>query len=351
MSDGNGVTPPKQPPSLIGGAASSPTAPKAAGGEPRILAGLDGKGAKAVKAAAKSTPVGARGGRKGVWIGIVALLALVVAAGGIWRSQQRTGHDETLIDARSPSEAGTPIVGGPGAAGQVQQNPSAATSSTTVTVQAGAGSTAAPTANTSGPNGTTSGTAQTPPQTATIVDSATQGTNGATTSTSAAIAPRGAPQSDPMQALVAKTEARDAHDKRHAPTVADAKDAKSKHDEKKLTRHERALALREAREQERPKTAAHAKNEDPDADILAALFKHTNATDPAGTAAVGKKGDGTAATTHAAKPVPGSLAARVDACRSKGFFDGEVCRWQVCNGHWGSDPACPGNERAAAATH
>jgi hypothetical protein len=317
---------------LIGGAASSPATPKAVGGEPRILAGLDGKGAKAVKAVAKSTPVGARTGRKGVWIGVVALFALVVAAGGVWRSQQRTSHEETLADVRAPSDAANGAGSGSTAAGQARQNPAASS------VEGG----------NPAPAATAGGTAQTPPQTATIVDSGAQTANGAASPTSGATAPRTAPQDDPMKALVAKAEAGDAHDKRHATTA----EANSKHDEKKLTRHERAVALREAREQDRLKAAARPKNEDPDADILAALFKHTNAIDAPGTAAAGAKhGAAAADKSRVAKPAAGSLAARVEACRSKGFFDGEVCRWQVCNGHWGSDPACPGNAPASAATH
>ncbi|MBF3540089.1 phage tail protein, partial [Burkholderia pseudomallei] len=36
-----------------------------------------------------------------------------------------------------------------------------------------------------------------------------------------------------------------------------------------------------------------------------------------------------------------SLAARVKACSERGFFEDQLCRWRVCENHWGKDPACP----------
>lgn len=343
MSDGNGVTPPKQPPSLLGGTASSTTAPKPAGTEPRILAGLDGKGAKAIKSAPKVAPVGPRAARKGVWVGVVALLALVVAAGGIWRSQQRATNDDTLVETRSSPVAanGSGSAATPGA--QTRQDMTAASD----VGQTGTGSATVNAANTG-----VAVTQPPPTQAATIVDTPAPAANGETASTHAAMNnTHGAPQTDPVKALASRT---DAADKRHDTVVSkDSKETASKHADKKMTRHEREAALREQHDQERAATRTRAKSEDPDADILAALFKHTNAINgaPGSTAAGAAKGTTADGAARGAKPAPGSLAAKVEACRSKGFFDGEVCRWQVCDGHWGSDPACPGNERAAAATH
>ncbi|WP_024905547.1 hypothetical protein [Robbsia andropogonis] len=328
MSDGNGVTPPKQPPSLVGGAASSSTAPKPAGAEPRILAGLDGKGAKAVKGGAKAAPVGPRGARKGTWIGVVALLALVVVAGGVWRSQQRVNRDEPLTDARVSSGTAD------GSAVRAQQGEEHPPPSGTARMQ--------------GTNNAAGGSPP-PTQSATIVND----TSGQPATDSRVTPPAlAAQQEDPVKALAEKN---DTPDKRRETTApSGAADAKAKRAEKKMTRHERLLAEREERARERAndrtQAAPAAKSEDPDADILAALFKHTNATDAKGSPVATSKGAVSAKSHGSAKPVAGSLAAKVEACRSKGFFNGEVCRWQVCNGHWGSDPACPGNPQPSAAT-
>lgn len=82
---------------------------------------------------------------------------------------------------------------------------------------------------------------------------------------------------------------------------------------------------------------------DPDADLLAALFRH-GTPGPVTNNGRGKKNRAAAAAADsgsAAHAVGATLAQRLKACHEKGFFAGEVCRWQVCDGHWGKDPACP----------
>lgn len=83
------------------------------------------------------------------------------------------------------------------------------------------------------------------------------------------------------------------------------------------------------------RTAKAGTKDDPDADLLAALVARTKPAD--------KK-----LAAQKAQPVPtktaattGSLASRVKECSERGFFEDQLCRWRVCDGHWGKDPACP----------
>jgi hypothetical protein len=35
------------------------------------------------------------------------------------------------------------------------------------------------------------------------------------------------------------------------------------------------------------------------------------------------------------------VLAKLQECRALGFFEREMCRWDVCSGHWGNVPECP----------
>jgi hypothetical protein len=43
-----------------------------------------------------------------------------------------------------------------------------------------------------------------------------------------------------------------------------------------------------------------------------------------------------------------STASLLKRCAALGFFEGELCRYRICSGRWGSDPACPVAQQASA---
>jgi hypothetical protein len=113
----------------------------------------------------------------------------------------------------------------------------------------------------------------------------------------------------------------DAASNRHASAVAVAQEKKDKQD-KPHPAHNTAVA-----------------KDDPDADLLAALVARTK---PAAT----KPGVNGATTKVSASTGDPQLAERVKECGTRGFFEDQLCRWRVCDGHWGKDPACPGTAPA-----
>ncbi|PRY06607.1 hypothetical protein [Paraburkholderia sp. BL25I1N1] len=90
------------------------------------------------------------------------------------------------------------------------------------------------------------------------------------------------------------------------------------------------------------RTSGNASKDDSDADLLAALVARTKPADA-------KTADGKTATKVSASATPGNakLAERVKECGQRGFFEDQLCRWRVCDGHWGKDPACPGSAQQA----
>jgi hypothetical protein len=59
-----------------------------------------------------------------------------------------------------------------------------------------------------------------------------------------------------------------------------------------------------------------------------------------------KPADAKGATTKVSAVANGGdpkLAERVKECGTRGFFEDQLCRWRVCDGHWGKDPSCPGS--------
>ncbi|TPQ46284.1 phage tail protein, partial [Burkholderia ubonensis] len=116
-----------------------------------------------------------------------------------------------------------------------------------------------------------------------------------------------------------KTETKAEARKRHKEQQAELAQAKKRRDATARTANAKASA-----------------KDDPDADLLAALVARTK---PADKKAAAQKAQ--AAPTKTAATTGGSLAARVKECEQRGFFEDQLCRWRVCDGHWGKDPACP----------
>ena len=113
-------------------------------------------------------------------------------------------------------------------------------------------------------------------------------------------------------------------------------DVREAHDSK-TSRHE-TLA---AQNKKRPPAQNAGKPEDQDVDLLAALVSRTKPYTPP----VADKRDAVA--TKLSAKADAGLAARLRECGKDNFFTDEICRWRVCDGHWGKDPACP----AASATN
>lgn len=118
--------------------------------------------------------------------------------------------------------------------------------------------------------------------------------------------------------------------------------AKSKH-ESADAKHQTANAHRQESKTSvaQSKKSTHhdtAKKDDSDADLLAVLVARTKPADP--------KHEASARAGKSATPGNASLAQQVKACGERGFFEDQLCRWRVCDGHWGKDPACPSTARA-----
>ncbi|MEW6339852.1 MAG: hypothetical protein AB1704_04060 [Pseudomonadota bacterium] len=108
--------------------------------------------------------------------------------------------------------------------------------------------------------------------------------------------------------------------------------AHAKHDAAN-TRHASATAVAQEKK-DKQRTAHNApagSKDDPDADLLAALVARTKPATP--------KADTTKVSAATGNP---KLAEQVKECGTRGFFEDQLCRWRVCEGHWGKDPSCPG---------
>jgi hypothetical protein len=128
---------------------------------------------------------------------------------------------------------------------------------------------------------------------------------------------------------------------------------------------QKPIAAKRGIQEQKPKAAA-AKNpapaRDQDVELIAALLARIAADERRTPAQRAKqpvnKAANTAGNTPEAKRGKGSELTRdivfksgrdstevlVERCRSLGFFEGEWCRLRICEGRWGSDPACPGTQ-------
>lgn len=128
-----------------------------------------------------------------------------------------------------------------------------------------------------------------------------------------------------------------------APLASASRDAERKHAGKKAeARHEAKSAAHAANSRTelaaKKRHDAHAgpQKDDSDADLLAVLVART------------KPAEGKAKAAHSVKAAAANstLAQQVKACGERGFFEDQLCRWRVCDGHWGKDAACPTAARA-----
>ncbi|KHK59777.1 Tail fiber protein [Burkholderia sp. A9] len=299
----------KTPPSLL-----SDTKPAGEGGpqQSRILANLEGRVTPQAEAPRRSL--------KGP---IAAVVALVVAVGGwgAWRWQQPSG--EQAVVAAAPTPAPAKVEPASGAAVQVAQNAASAAPAVqpaTIVNDDAASQAVASASSASGADNSRLSRA--------LANGADDASGAATAGAAAAATAAVAATTKTAKADAAK------NDKVAARSKADAKAEARKHHKEQQAELAQAKKRREATA--RTAGAKGAGKDDPDADLLAALVARTK---PADKKTAGQKGQVVPA--KAAATTGGSLASRVKDCSERGFFEDQLCRWRVCDGHWGKDPACP----------
>ncbi|WP_233832533.1 hypothetical protein [Paraburkholderia sp. ZP32-5] len=305
--DNSNPTNPKAPPSLLAGNAGSkpPSQPEGS----RILADLEGR---------VVSPAAPSGGsaRRGAIAGVVALFVLAAGAVGVWSMHGRSSSAPAAI--------------------------ATATTSARITQAAASGAVVAANVPASAP------AIASAPQVATIVADDSNAAN-ATHAADSAPASDGvaAPASRLSRALENGATAADgkpaAADVPHEHQANAVASVTHRQHESKAEEKRKALAERHAEHSGSATSVAQAKKahaerheantDDQDADLLAVLVARTK---PAGRTPVKN-----------AKPAEkkvdvasASLAQQIKACGEQNFFQGQLCRWRVCDGHWGKDPAC-----------
>jgi hypothetical protein len=300
----------KAPPSLL-----SDKAKGADGNGSRILANLEGRVAPPTDQPRRSKAP------------LVLVSLLVIAAGGwgAWHMQQRVQTASLASATPANAEKAAVPASAAGSAPQVTAKAEApvAASSQAATIIADDSDSKAPAASASAPasgdenrlsralaNGAEPSNASTP------VASAT-----AATAASAVTVP------------AAK------HGKSSTAVASNAKHETAAHGKKEsaTASSHHASAPTAVAQTKKSRATGNASKDDSDADLLAVLVARTKPADA-------KAADGSTATKVSASATPGSakLAERVKECGQRGFFEDQLCRWRVCDGHWGKDPACPG---------
>lgn len=296
----------KAPPSLL-----SDKAKGADGNGSRILANLEGRVAPPTDKPRRSkTP-----------LLLVALLVIVAGGWGAWHMQQRL-QTTSLASATpaNPAKAAVPASAASGAA-QVaaKAEAPAAASSQAATIVADDGDGKAPAASASVPASSDESRLS-----RALADGAEPSNASApvasATAASATTVPA-AKQGKSSTAVASNAKHETAHGKKESASASN--------------RHASAPSAVAQAKKSRP--AGNASKDDSDADLLAALVARTKPADA-------KAAGGNAATKVSASATPGDarLAERVKECGQRGFFEDQLCRWRVCDGHWGKDPACPG---------
>ncbi|MFM0283667.1 hypothetical protein P0D75_37245 [Paraburkholderia sediminicola] len=297
----------KAPPSLL-----SDKAKGADANGSRILANLEGRVAPPTDQPRRSkTP-------------LVLVTLLVIAAGGwgAWHMQQRM--QTTSLASATPANAEKAAVpaSAAGSAPQVtaKAEAPAATSSQAATIIADDSDSKAPATSASAPasgddsrlsralaNGAEPSNASTPVASATAASAVT--------------------------VPAAK------HGKSATAVASNAKHETAAHGKKEsaIASSHHASAPTAVAQTKKSRAAGGASKDDSDADLLAALVARTKPADA-------KAADGNTATKVSTSATSGNakLAERVKECGQRGFFEDQLCRWRVCDGHWGKDPACPG---------
>ncbi|MCX4165017.1 MULTISPECIES: hypothetical protein [Paraburkholderia] len=310
----------KAPPSLL---SDKENAAQANGS--RILANLEGRVAP---------PPDKPQQRSRAPIVIVALLVIAAGGWGAWHLQHR-GEGQTATVAAVPVPASANPVAPVAASATAQvmakaDNQASAPQAATIisedtTNKAASDSTAAGASGADGDNrlsralasGAEEASGVSPPAASAVSASAVAVPAAAAKTTLAGSSAKHAASS-----ARAKREAANAHHASSATAVAQAKKP----------------AARDAKSGART---------DSDADLLAALVARTKPAGAKTDTAAAKSARAAKAAPPAAASAPATtLAQRVKECGARGFFDEQMCRWHVCDGHWGKDPACPNANQA-----
>ncbi len=294
----------KAPPSLLSGAR-----PESGAHHSRILANLEGRVSPSTDAAAprsRKTP-----------LALLAVLVIAIGGWGVWRVQQHAGSGAELAAGASASAVAKAASSVAASAPPVAQAAPAPQAATIVNDDSAASDVkaAAPASVATGDR---------------LSRALANGASDVSPSETAAAA--GA-------AATAAATAKAAHATKSARAAPDAKPVKeTKAELAARKRHEKAQQAELAQAKKTRQAAGRNANgkDDPDADLLAALVARTKPADPKANAAVKAN---TAKVSTAAADTP--LAAKVKDCSQRGFFEDQLCRWRVCDGHWGKDPACP----------
>ncbi|MCZ2901166.1 phage tail protein [Burkholderia thailandensis] len=303
----------KAPPSLL----SSDAGKGSGANNSRILANLEGRVSPQTENAPRS--------RKGP-IALVALAVVAVAGWGAWRLQQPS-IESAEVAASAPAAVVPASHAVPASAVQIAQAP--APQPATIVNDDSIASDAKPAA-------AASAVSESRLSRALANGASDVSTTGAAAgATAAAVAVAAAKPAKSVEKSAAKSTAakQSKQDAAHAKAEAAAR-----------KRHEKTQAAQVAQAKKARHEAAAKKNgkDDPDADLLAALVARTK---PAGAAKSGEAAKSNATPKMAAAAATGSadasLAARVKVCGERGFFEDQLCRWRVCENHWGKDPACP----------
>ena len=296
----------KAPPSLL-----SDKAKGADGNGSRILANLEGRVAPpADKPRRSKTP-----------LLLVALLVAAAGGWGAWHMQQRQ-QGETVV-AAAPGEAGKAAAPGPAAsaapqvAAKAEAEPLAPASSQAATIVADDSDSKAAAASAVGGESRLSRA---------LADGAEP--SSAPTPVASATAAAAVPVPVPA-AKQGKSPTAVASNGKHEAAARGKKESATA-----STGNRHASTPTAVAQSKKSRAAGNAPKDDSDADLLAALVARTKPAEA-------KAGD-TPTKVSAAAPGNTKLADRVKECGQRGFFEDQLCRWRVCDGHWGKDPACPG---------
>ncbi|WP_321878708.1 hypothetical protein [Paraburkholderia bannensis] len=305
---------PKAPPSLLADGPGKPAGAPASGSTPngsRILANLEGRVVPPASPASKPQ-------RSSKAAGLVALLVIGAGAFGAWHWMSRTPSSTSSVAATAASApavvAASAVAASHAVVASAQKNaPDEASASQAATIVA----------DDDAAKGSDSDRLS-----RALTDGAASGSSG----TSAAVAPAAAAaQTKAVQQAQTPEKSTAKH-----KSAAEAKQEKQEKANAHKNESKTAVAQSKAN-----KAQANGKRDDSDADLLAVLVARTKPADAKQGSTHGSKTAAKSADANA------SLAQQVKACSERGFFEDQLCRWRVCDGHWGKDPACPQAAKAS----
>jgi hypothetical protein len=319
----------KAPPSLLADPAKGPQAAASKGtasNSSRILADLEGRVAPPTDQPRRSKAPAAV---------LVALLVVAVGGWGAWHLQQRgaASHAEVAATPAVTQTAAASAAAVGGSAAQV-----AARSASSVVAAASAPQAATIIAD----DGESKDSRSSADVNAALANGADDNNrisralaNGADMGNASAATVE--PSKHVKPAVSASAATGRAHHEHEASTAHAKHDTREAHEthEAPANHHANQTALAQAKK-DKPHAAssATASKDDPDADLLAALVARTKPADT--------KSASSGTTKVSASAGDPKLAERVKECGTRGFFEDQLCRWRVCDGHWGKDPSCPG---------